>query len=356
MRERIEKLMQAIPQPDQAILITSGVNRFYFTGFQSTAGSLLVTRDEAYFIIDFRYIEMAKQAISGCKVMLQDKLYEQMAELLHKHGVKKLFLETDYQSIREYLTVKKNLPDFEVVTDDAINNQILRLRQIKSKKEFDAIAKAQQIADAAFDDILNFIKPGVTELEIATQLRINIYRHGAQKESFDFIIASGKNSSKPHAHPTDKPVEAGDLVTMDFGALYDGYCSDMTRTVGVGTLSQEQVKLYNTVLDAQNAAFAVIKAGVPCMQVDAAARNLIDAAGYAGCFGHGLGHSLGIEIHEDPRFNTVDTTICEEGMVLSVEPGIYLEGKFGCRIEDIVYITKDGYHNFAHSPKNLILL
>lgn len=237
-----------------------------------------------------------------------------------------------------------------------LENQINAIRRIKTPEELECLAKAEAVGDAAFADILKILKPGMTELDTAAELEYSMKKHGAQGFSFDTIIASGLNSSMPHAVPGTRRLENGDFVTMDFGCVIDGYCSDMTRTVVLGKAGEKQKEIYNTVLRAQTEALAVLKAGMKGSEVDAAARNIIRDAGYGEYFGHGLGHSVGLYIHEEPRLSPTDDTVLEENMIETVEPGIYVPGFGGVRIEDMVVVTADGCRNLAHSPKELIEL
>jgi Xaa-Pro aminopeptidase len=353
---RMEKLIQLLPDDVDGVLITSTCNRYYFTGMRSTEGVLLVTREGGYAFLDFRYIEAARRTIRSCQVILQEKLRDQLAELVKKHGIRRLALETSYQTIGEMNRFSAMLPQVEFLTDSRVDGIILGLREIKDSQEIGYIRAAQKITDRAFANILNFIAPGRTEREVAVELEHLMKQGGAEKTSFDTICVSGPNSSLPHGVPGDRPIRGGDFLTMDFGCMVEGYCSDMTRTVAIGHVTEEMEKVYSTVLEAQLAALAKIAPGVPCRDVDAAARNLIDGAGYRGCFGHSTGHSLGLEIHEEPRFSPAADMSCTPGTVLSVEPGIYLEGRFGCRIEDIVLITENGSEDLTHSAKKLMVL
>ena len=357
MEDRLQRLAQQLPDDVDAMLICEAVNRQYFTGLRSSAGTLLVFKQApAVFLIDSRYYERAKKDIHGCEVVLQGKLFEQVSEWFQRHGVRTAAVEGDYLNLSQYARFKEGLPKVSLVSKPEIDSAIRRMRMIKSPEEIASVRAAQKITDDAFSHIYGYIKEGRTEREIAGELLDFCYRHGSERPSFDYIVVSGKNSSMPHGVPGEKPVERGDFITMDFGCMIDGYCSDMTRTVAVGALSDEQHRVYQTVLDAQLAGIAAVRAGVSCKTVDAAARNLITVAGYGEAFGHGTGHSLGIEIHEPPAFSKSDETICEAGMVLSVEPGIYLEGKFGVRIEDLVHITADGCENLTASEKKLLVL
>ena len=355
---RIEKLMKALPEGADAALITSDVNRRYFTGLESSAGTLVAFRDAAYFIIDFRYIEVAKATVTGAEVLLQDKLYEQIGALLKKHGAKTVTIETDYVTVGALGMYRTRLPEYEFLTDATLNDEILAMRSLKDESEIAAIRKAQSITDASFLEILDFIKPGKTEKEIAAYLEYCMRRLGADGLAFETIAASGPNSAKPHAVPSDRPLQQGDFFTMDYGALWGGYCSDMTRTVAIGEPTDEMRKVYDTVLAAQLLGIEKAVEGASCRAVDAAARELIYNAGYEGCFGHSLGHSVGIEIHEMPGFSPsiAPETTCKQGMVITVEPGIYLEGRFGVSIEDMVWFAPDGTKDLTNSPKELIIL
>ena len=356
MKDRIRELVKVLPEGVDAVLVTSPCNRYYFTGMRSTAGTLLITREASYFIIDFRYIEAARKTVSGCQVILQDELYIQLTELMKRHGVKTAAVETSYLSLGQYSRLCKELPSVEILSGEEVDRAILRLRSAKDADELASIKAAQAIAEEGFLHILNYIRPGLTERQVALELEHTMLMRGAEKLSFDTICVSGVNSSMPHGVPGEKAICAGDFVTLDFGVQVNGYCSDMTRTIAVGHVTDEMRKVYDTVLQAQLAALAAVKEGVRCMDVDSAARDLIYSAGYEGCFGHGTGHSVGLEIHENPRFAPKWEDACIPGMVMTVEPGIYLEGKFGCRIEDMVFVGEGYVENLTHSPKELIIL
>ena len=355
---RIKKLSMALPEGADAALITSDVNRRYFTGLGSSAGTLLAFRDAAYFIIDFRYIEVAKATVTGARVMLQEKLTEQLDTLLKKHGAQTVAIETDYLTVGTLEQYRQKLSGYEFLTESTLNDAILSMRSVKEPQEVACIQKAQAITDAAFWEILDFIKPGKTEKEIAAYLEYCMRRRGADGLAFETIAAGGPNSAKPHAVPGDRPLQTGDFFTLDYGASWGGYCSDMTRTVAVGEPTEEMRRVYQTVLDAQCLGIRTAQVGVSCRAVDEAARELIYKAGYEGCFGHSLGHSVGLEIHEMPGFSpSIDPqTLCREGMVITVEPGVYLEGRFGVRIEDMVWFAPDGTKDLTNSPKELIIL
>lgn len=343
-------------QKGEAALIGGGSNRFYLTGFGSSAGAVVITCEKAFFLIDFRYFEKAKYVVQSAEVVLCTNLKKQIFEILKAEQIKTLFIETDEVSVEAFSAYKEAFGGIEVSLDGKISNALTMQRAVKSQDEIKNIKAAQSITDKAFSYILERISVGKTEKEIALDLEFFARQNGSEGVAFDFIVVTGKNSSLPHGVPSDKPIEKGDFITMDFGAKVNGYCSDMTRTVAVGDISDEQRRVYETVLEAQNLAFKKINPGAVCKEVDAAARDYINGCGFEGCFGHGLGHSLGVDIHENPAFNTRDETVLKSGMILTVEPGIYLENKFGVRIEDMVLINDNGFENLTKSYKQLIIL
>ena len=353
--KRIEKVTEKLNK-GEAFLVLSEVNRLYFSGFKSSAGAVLVTKASAYFFTDFRYFEKAKCDISHLKVCLSKKLYSEINEILIAENIKNLFIETDYVNLDNYSALKLAMTDTEISNDSKLCNYTRLLRSIKSTTELEAIKKAQALTDKTFLYILDFISAGKTEKQIALEMEFFMRKQGSEGVSFDFIVVSGKNSSLPHGVPCDKLIQKGDFITMDFGAVINGYHSDMTRTVALGEISEKQRFIYNTVLSAQEKALSEIAPNRRCCDIDKTARDVISLAGFGDCFGHGLGHSVGLEIHEGPSFNTRDETLLTEGMVLTVEPGIYLENEFGVRIEDMVAITEKDYVNLTESPKDLIIL
>lgn len=353
--KKVENIRNIL-QSHQAALISSNINRRYITGFNSSAGTVLITNNRAILLIDFRYFEKAKADINCFEIILCEKLYSQINEILKSENISEILIEENTTTLSSARNIKKALPNFKISDNNGLSEKIENLRQIKSPQEIENIKKAQSVTDQAFKHILNFIKAGKTEKEIALELEFFMRKNGSEGVAFDTIAVSGKNSSLPHGVPTDKPLEKGDFLTMDFGAVWSGYCSDMTRTVGIGSLNDEQINIYNTVFDAQKAALDCIGPKKICKNIDKIARDLIYNAGFEGKFGHGLGHSVGLEIHENPACNTRDETELKPGMIMTVEPGIYLENKFGVRIEDMVLITKNGFENLTKSPKELIIL
>ena len=353
--EKINKLQGFLKGSHEAILIHSPENRRYFTNFPSSDGYLVVTKDDAVLFTDSRYIEAAQKSAS-CKAKLVTKASLEIKDYLKEKNILKAYTE------RERLTV--SMADFfktaflpcRVTPSKRLENKINELRMVKTTEEIECIKKAQQIAEDAFDHILSFIRPGVTEKRIALELDFYMLSHGAEALSFETIAVTGKKTSMPHGVPDDTIVESGDFVTMDFGAVYKGYHSDMTRTVAVGNVSDEQKEIYNTVLKAQAASLSVLKNGFPCKDADAAARDIIANAGYGEYFGHGTGHGVGIEIHELPNLSPRSDAILQVGNVVTVEPGIYIPNKFGVRIEDMALITENGYENLTSTSKELIIL
>ena len=355
IKKRIQTIQKNL-ESKEALLVTSGANRFYLTGFESSAGSVLVTADAAYFLIDFRYVEKAKSVVNSCTVQLSNRTNDEIKDLLAKHGVTRLYLETDSVAVSAMKGYTACFEGVEVSTEDKMDRLIEQMRAIKTSEELALIQKAQKLTDDTFTYILDRIAVGRTEKDIMLDMEFFMRKLGSEGVSFDFIVVSGKNSSLPHGVPTYKCIDSGDFLTMDFGAIVEGYHSDMTRTVAVGAVSEEQKQVYDTVLKAQQAALDVIRPGLICKDVDKVARDIIYSAGYEGCFGHGLGHSVGIEIHENPNFNMRCETVLQPGTIMTVEPGIYLENKFGVRIEDMVYVTDDGCLNLTASRKDLIIL
>lgn len=352
----LKKLIESLPGDIDGVLIESPENRRYFTGFPSSAGILIAAKQGSVFLTDSRYIEAAASQIDCCEVLEQKKLEEQLPALAGKLNCKNLAFETSRVTVTRARKLANMLGSIHLADDDRADKIISQLRMVKTADEIEKMKAAQKIAESAFEHILNFIKPGITEREIALELDFFMLKNGAEALSFETIVASGVNSSKPHAVPSDKKVEQGDLVTLDFGAAVEGYRSDMTRTVAVGKVSPKQAMIYEVVLAAQRATLDTLKPGVSCKAADAAARDKIRDAGFGSFFGHGTGHGVGIEIHEEPTLSPNGAGELEPGHVVTAEPGIYLPGEFGVRIEDMVLITAYGCENLTHSPKELLVV
>lgn len=356
MTKRVTELLALLKDKEiDAMIIFGAYNRRYISGFKGSSGYLFISPKKQVFLTDFRYMEQGAAQCPGFEVMdhTKDGLMTCFKQLVVDTGAKSLGFEEDVLTYQQFNQLKNEFDRLDLVGTTGI---IETIRAIKDEEELSFMREAAAIADRAFAHILDFIKPGVTELEIAMELEFAMRRGGAKKLSFDTIVASGKNASLPHAEPSDKKVENGDFLTMDFGCLYKGYCSDMTRTVFVGKANEKQKHVYNTVLKAQLAALDAIKAGPLGHEIDKIARDIIYGAGYEGCFGHGLGHSVGLEVHEEPRLSVKGFTKLKENMMITVEPGIYIPDFGGVRIEDLVCIKENGYENLTKSDKTLIEL
>ncbi|MFA5658581.1 MAG: aminopeptidase P family protein [Oscillospiraceae bacterium] len=353
---RLEKLFKVLPAETECVLISSDINRRYFSGMKSSAGYILAFREKGYLLIDFRYYEKAVCTVSSCDVVLMKSFKNQALELLRKHGVKKISIESDTVTVSQLDSYKNVFEGFEIDFSHNLSKAISSLRAVKSEDEIKKITAAQRIAERAFENILNFIRPGISEKEISLELDFYMLKNGAEALSFDTIALTGKNTSLPHGIPSDDTVKNGSLVLMDFGAVYDGYHSDMTRTVCVGEPDFEMREIYALVLSAQNSALEFAKEGIKGCELDKIARDIIAKNGYGDYFGHSLGHGVGLEIHEFPNASVASEAVFAKNMVVTVEPGIYIPGKFGVRIEDFVVIKEDFAENLTKCPKNLICL
>ena len=339
-----------------AMLIVSEPGERYAVGFQGE-GYVLVTQEGSQYSTDGRYIEAAQKQVTGAEVVLTSRERSHLAlarDFLAARGLKRVGFESAAVSVAQHRRGQESVPKgCELIPAQELLDG---LRASKDEEEIAAMLQAQKITDAAFGEILNYIRPGLTEQEVAARLVYELLRRGARKVSFDPIVAAGANGSMPHAVPGETEIQKGMFVTMDFGCVYDGYCSDMTRTVAVGQPTQEMERVYETVLAAQKAGIAAARAGMPGRELDAAARKVIEEAGYGDYFTHSFGHSLGLEIHESPNASPSETGPLPAGTVISAEPGIYLPGRFGVRIEDVLVLEEGGCRDITQSPKNLIVL
>lgn len=340
----------------EAVLISSEVNQRYLTGFAFQDGLVLVTLTRAVLLTDFRYTEAAKasRAAAEYEIMSPGRRLSGVAyEIVKECGVHTVAVEEATLSVGEYEAFKGVFEGCELVS--GASKLVDGLREFKDEEEIAKIKQAQDIADRAFLHILDFIRPDMTEKQVALELEFFMRANGAEAAGFETIAVSGTASSLPHGVPRDVVIEKG-FFTMDYGARVDGYDSDMTRTIVIGKADDAMKHLYNTVLQAQLKALSLIAPGVKCRLPDTEARKIIDGAGYAGCFGHGLGHGVGMYIHEAPNlsYRAPEDAVLKPGQVVTCEPGIYLEGKYGCRIEDMVAITETDIYNFTRSPKELI--
>lgn len=357
MQIRYEKLQKLLTEKKlDAVLVSDGYNMRYLSGFTGATGYLLITKNSKTLFTDSRYTIAATAQAPDYIVVEVDAARDYckvLNQVLTAEHIETLGFEANQMCYSTYEGLKARLEVKELVP---LGGELADLRRIKTAEEIALHRQAEHIGDIAFEEILKELKPGVTELEVAAKLEYIMKMNGADKLSFESIVASGVNSSKPHAEPGHKKIESGDFVTMDFGCVYNGYCSDMTRTVVVGKANEKQKKIYNTVLKAQLAVLDMLKPGMPGKAYDKVARDVIYGAGYEGYFGHGLGHSVGLEIHENPRFSMIEEDIIEAGMIMTVEPGIYIPDFGGVRIEDMVVMTENGYENLTYSKKELIEL
>ncbi len=351
---RFERFQATLAQ-DQAVYVTKSHHMFYLTGFTGE-GAVYLSKNTCAVITDFRYVEQAQQQTSGCEILSIGTGLSHMGHanaLMGKEGITTLFAETDHLTHAEYVTLCETVAPGKV---EAFDNRLVLARACKDESEIACIRKAAEITDRAFDYLLTITRPGITEVEIMGLLYTFFLKNGSQSYSFSPIIASGPNSSLPHAIPQQRVLKTGDLVTFDIGCKIGGYCSDFTRTIALGDIDPELKKIYNIVLEANLRALALVKPGESCKAVDAAARDHIAACGYGDCFGHGTGHGVGLEIHEAPRLSTKTVETLAPGMVVTVEPGIYLPGRGGVRIEDLVLVTENGCDILSKSRKELITL
>ncbi|MBQ7543198.1 MAG: aminopeptidase P family protein [Clostridia bacterium] len=353
--ERFQALAAALPPHADGFLITSESNIFYFTGFPCDAALLLATRAGCWFFTDSRYLEAAQRVIRGVTFCDTARFAAEFPAVCEANGVRKLLVETAAMTVREAQKYAALLPQTELLYEDDLAF-LSAFRRQKSDAEAQKIERAQRIAEAALEQILPMVRPGKTEKEIALELDYTMLRMGADALSFQTIVVSGENSSLPHGVPGSRQLRDGDFVTMDFGAVVDGYHSDMTRTFALGSCTPEMREVYETVLRAQTAALAVMHPGTLCKDADAAARDVITAAGFGDYFGHGTGHGVGVQIHERPNVSPRSSETLQLGDVVTAEPGIYLPGRFGVRIEDMVRITEDGHYNFTKADKALRVL
>ncbi|MBY7143395.1 aminopeptidase P family protein [Virgibacillus sp. NKC19-3] len=352
--EKLIKLRNGLEANNlDAILITSAINRRYITGFTGTAGAAIISKNEAKFITDFRYTAQATAQAEGFEIIEHKQAIElEMKEQIKDMNVKRLGFEKDHVTFSKYEEYKQVI-DAELVP---ISGLVEDIRLFKTADELSIMKEAAKIADEAFEHIQAYIKPGVREIDISNELEFFMRRQGATSSSFDIIVASGMRSTLPHGVASDKKVSSGELVTLDYGALYNGYCSDITRTFAVGEISNDLKTIYDTVLKANLQGIEGIKPGITGKEADALTRDYIEEKGYGDYFGHSTGHGLGLEVHEGPSLSYRTDKKLETGMVVTVEPGIYVPGVGGCRIEDDIVITETGNERLTFAKKELIQL
>lgn len=354
MKQRCEKLIGVLaPLGVDGALITSKTNIRYFSGFTSDEAVLLINKDRRVLLTDFRYTIQAKEQSPDFEIIETSRAIaaEEIAAVIREMGIRKCAFEDGYLTVRAFNSYK-DLP-VELVPH---TTEIDRVRLVKNEYEIECLKKAQSIADAAFSELLTVIREGMTEKEVANELDHLLRKHGADENSFDTIVGSGPNGALCHATPGPRKLQKGDLVVIDFGCKHMGYCSDMTRTVAIGEPCDELKKIYGIVLEAQLAALDALKPNMSAKELDGVARGVISKAGFGECFGHSLGHGFGLDIHEAPYASTRSADTLLPGCTITVEPGIYVEGLGGVRIEDDCVLTEDGFINLAHTTKEMIVI
>ena len=357
MTSRIERIISVIHASGaDALLITQPANRRYASNVLSSAGMVLITADgDRYFLVDSRYTETAEKNAGplGYKVIdANAEYFSPLNELIKKHNIKSIAIENLYISLAEYNDFRLHL-QCELVD---VNDQIDMLREVKSPDEVECLVKAQRIAEQALYETLDIFHIGMTERDFASELVYRIFKYGAEALAFNPLILSGPNASMPHGRPSDKVITEGELLLMDFGATYQGYFSDMTRTVAIGYATDEQYEVYNTVLAAHYSGIKALKPGAVSRDVDAAAKKIIADSGLPGCYGHGLGHSVGLDGRILLRAKAGCDSVFQTGNTITIEPGIYIPGKIGCRIEDIMWLSPEGTVSLAKFPKDELLI
>lgn len=347
---RIRERLQA--EGADVFLVSSAVNRRYLTGFTGSAGLVWISGTRQALLTDFRYVEQVKAECPDWELIQIENYNESLKKLIEDDGVKKIAFEKDYVTVKQIEEWREKLsPQFLGVSGWAEE-----LRMIKSEAEIENIKRAAKIADDAFAELVPKIRSGVTELDIALELEFLMRKRGASAMSFDPIVASGPRSALPHARPTDRVFSVGDFVVFDFGCVVNGYCSDMTRTIVIGEPEEQHLLIYDLVLKAQLTSLEAVGPGKTGAEIDAIARDIIGEMGYGEYFGHGLGHSLGLEVHESPRLSKTDQTVLQPGMLVTVEPGVYIPGFGGVRIEDLVLVTEGGHEVLSSTFKELYVV
>ena len=353
-RGRIAKVQEGLQRRDvDALLVVDLINVRYLTGFSGTNGQLLVSSDGAVFFSDLRYEARARDLVQVADVAIYPaRLAEELAGRVESSGIRRLGIEASSMTIGQRDDLARDLPDVELLP---IKDLVEGLRRVKDPDEIELIRQAVAVSDAAFELMLERLTPGLSERDVALDLEISIRKAGADDVSFEPIVGSGPLSAHIHHTPSERVVEKGDLVLLDFGSRWKGYCSDLTRTVVLGPASDEQRASYEVVLEAQRAGIAAARSGIMGREVDATARKVVEDAGHGGHFGHGLGHGVGLDIHEAPRLHRVSDDRLVSGNVVTIEPGIYVVGTGGIRVEDMVVITDEGCEVLGSAPKDALL-
>lgn len=351
---RIEKIKAILTELDlDAFYITHIPNIRYLSGFSGSSAYLIITKNKNYFFTDFRYKEQSKSQVKECEIIVNFSPAEEIKNVINKNGYKNIAFESTHLTVHQLDQMKESYPG---ITFTAVPERIEKLTMIKTPEEIEKIRQACEITDKVFSKLLDLIKPGMKENDVSAEISYWHKKYGADKDSFDPIVASGWRGALPHGMASDKIIESGEMVTLDFGCIYDGFCSDMTRTISVGKPSDEMKKIYDVVLESQIRAVNAAKEGINTKELDNISRDYINHNGYEGKFGHGLGHGLGIEVHEMPSVSQRMDINVPAGVVFTIEPGIYVEGLGGVRIEDDVLTKAGGCDVFNKSPKELIII
>jgi len=355
VNHRLEALRAKLSEQSlPALLVMKDPNRIYLSGFTGSSGILVVTAEAAVLITDGRYTEQATQQAAGFRVVIHtESMVASVKQTLAELGVSRVGFEKDHWTVSQYETWSKALAPVELLGVEGLTES---LRRVKDGEEIRRMRQAQAITDQAFRHILGFIQPGMKETDVALELEYTMKKLGAEDLAFETIAASGPRSALPHGRASDRVLENGDLLTLDFGCMYQGYCSDMTRTVMIGEPNDKQREIYDIVLQAQLAGVAAVGPGVSGRDVDRACREVITAHGYGEAFSHSTGHGVGLLIHEGPAASVRSEDILQPGMMVTIEPGIYIAGFGGVRIEDLVLVTESGHDVLGNSPKDLIIL
>lgn len=342
---------------DSCALVISPINRFYLSDFYSSSGAILITKENSYLILDARYYTAALELALTFNTICTKNIIETIVDVIKKEKLSKVIVENDYVTLSLANKLEESLSKIDCILNkiDTLSLAFDKIRSIKSQNELENIKKSQCITEKVFDHALKFIEPGMTELLVATELEFFAKKLGAKSTAFDFIIASGKNSAVPHSSVSKREIQKNDIILIDIGVNFNGYMSDMSRTIFLGSISAKQREVYNLVLEAQNLAISKIKPGLKCSQLDNTVRKFIDSTKYKDMFLHSTGHGVGLNIHERPFISSKSEDVFKEGMIVTVEPGIYISKEFGIRIEDMVLITKNGCKNLTHAAKNILI-
>ncbi|TDL97875.1 aminopeptidase P family protein [Macrococcus brunensis] len=348
---KFDKIQQLLADKKiEAVIILSPYNRRYLSLFTGSSGALVMTREENLLITDFRYISQATEQTDFTIIKQSGGLLDTIKTVLHDRNIKSAGFEGDLITFQQYQALSQQT---ELVD---IAGEVEKIRMVKEPFEIEIIQQAADIADQAYEHIQTFIQAGKTELEVSNELEMFMRKQGASGSSFDTIVASGVRGALPHGVASSKVIEQGEMITLDYGAIYNGYISDITRTLSVGEPLEEMRQIYDIVLKAQVTALETIQSGMTGRDADQIARQIIADAGYGEAFGHSLGHGIGLEVHEGPGLSMASDVQLEPNMCVTLEPGIYVEGLGGVRIEDDVLVTESGLKRFTHSSKDLIIL